>query len=52
MALLTPTPTTGPTGIRTALPGHSVPGAAVQAAAPGFLDAHLAKAGGRRCEPA
>ena len=52
MALLSPNPTTGPTGTRTVLPGHSVPGAAVKAAYPRLLNAQLAKAGDQRCEQA
>jgi hypothetical protein len=52
MALLSPNPTTGPTGNRTVLPGHCVPGAAVKVASPGFLDAQLTKAGDLRRERA
>jgi hypothetical protein len=52
MALLSPNPTTGPTGIRTVLPGHCVPGAAVKVASAGFLDSDLTKAGDLRCERA
>ena len=52
MALLSPNPTTGPTGSRTVLPGHPVPGAAVRAASAALLNAQLAKAGDQRCERA
>ena len=52
MALLSPSPTTGPTGTRTVPPGHSVPGAPVKAASPGLLNAELAKASDQRCERA
>jgi hypothetical protein len=52
MALLSPNPTTGPTGTRTVLPGHNVPGAALKAASPGLLDSRLAKAGDQRSERA
>ena len=52
MALLSPNPATGPTSIKTVLPGHCVPGAAVKVASAGFLDAQLARAGDQRCERA
>jgi hypothetical protein len=52
MALLSPNPTTGPTGTRTVLPGYSVPGAEAKAAFPGLVNAQLAKAGDQRCEGA
>jgi hypothetical protein len=52
MALLSPNPTTDPTGIRTVLPRHYVPGAAVKVASAGFLDAQLTKAGDLRRERA